>query len=48
MKLADHLSEEQKKKLRNKFKKQERVNWIDIMGMNKQKLRRKKGGALTN
>jgi Fe-S cluster assembly ATPase SufC len=52
MKIRDHLSEEQKKKLNYKPKKkqksmkEEKVDWADIMGTNRQTLRRGKGGAM--
>jgi hypothetical protein len=54
MKIADHLSTEQKQQLDNmntpkkkrKKKKEEKVNWIDIMGMNRDRFGRGRGGAL--
>jgi len=41
MKLADHLSEKDKKKLK-KIKK-EKVNWHDIMGVNRPTYKRVRG-----
>lgn len=41
MKLSDHLSEKDKKKLK-KIKK-ERINWHDIMGVNRQIYKRVRG-----
>jgi hypothetical protein len=54
MKIEDHLSEEQKRKLKYKSgkkkkktkKKEEKVDWVEIMGTNMQTLRRGKGGAM--
>jgi hypothetical protein len=54
MKIRDHLSEEQKKKLNYKSEKKEKtspvknekVDWAEIMGTNMQTLRRGKGGAM--
>jgi hypothetical protein len=56
MKIRDHLSEEQKKKLNYKpdkkekkkssNKRKEKIDWADIMGTNRQTLRRGKGGAM--
>jgi hypothetical protein len=53
MKIADHLSTEQKQQLDNmntpkkkRKKKEEKVNWIDIMGMNRDRFGRGRGGAL--
>ncbi|WP_141434395.1 hypothetical protein [Bacillus sp. 03113] len=58
MKLSDHLSDYEKKKLvqlgspKNKEKKKKdnlsHKDWIDIMGGNNRGLKRKKGGAFTN
>ncbi|WP_172799270.1 hypothetical protein [Bacillus sp. FJAT-29814] len=49
MKIADHLSDEQIKQLKNikspKKKKQERVNWPEIMGMNRDIYTRKNGAV---
>jgi hypothetical protein len=50
MKIADHLSKEQKEKLNNvkspkKKRKQEHVNWIEIMGMNRDTYTRKNGAV---
>jgi SAM-dependent MidA family methyltransferase len=43
MKLSDHLSEKQKQQLDNLKKKQEKVNWKEIMGMNRDRYTRKNG-----
>jgi hypothetical protein len=60
MKIADHLNADQLKHLekmgkkpksykRNKKpKKEEQVNWHDIMGSNNRGMKRKKGGAMSN
>ncbi|WP_176481827.1 hypothetical protein [Paucisalibacillus globulus] len=48
MKLADHLSKEQRKKLnkhRHKKQQKEKVNWHDIMGVNRDTYKRGRGGA---
>lgn len=48
MKLANHLSREQHEKLKKyKYKKNkaEKVNWHDIMGVNRDTYKRGKGGA---
>lgn len=42
MKLKDHLDDDQKKKL-NELKKEERINWKEIMGMNRDTYKRKNG-----
>ena len=47
MKFADHVSPEQKKQL-NKVKspkKEEKVNWVEIMGMNRDTYKRHKGAV---
>jgi hypothetical protein len=56
MKLADHLSREQHEKLKrmkqnNKRKKKrknkpERIDWHDLMGVNRDTYKRGKGGAM--
>jgi hypothetical protein len=47
LKLADHLSDIQSKQLErlksSKKKKQERINWPEIMGMNRDIYKRKNG-----
>ncbi|MBZ9537034.1 hypothetical protein KGR20_23020 [Cytobacillus oceanisediminis] len=55
MKLKDHLNADQlrhlekmgkKKKKRNKQPKEEHVNWVNIMGMDRDRYGRGRGGAL--
>ncbi|SET85862.1 hypothetical protein SAMN05216389_1443 [Oceanobacillus limi] len=52
MKVADHLSREQHKKLKRmkdykkKRKRNEKVNWHDLMGMNRDTYKRGRGGAI--
>lgn len=49
MKLADHLSREQHKKLikhRHKKQRKERIDWHDLMGVNRDIYKRGKGGAI--
>jgi DNA-binding transcriptional regulator YiaG len=49
MKIEDHLSERQKKAIDTIRKKNEQLSqqdWLEIMGTNKQTLRRGKGGAM--
>ncbi|MED4399790.1 hypothetical protein [Metabacillus fastidiosus] len=55
--IKDHLTREQQKQINHivkpnekvsKAKKEEPIDWNDIMGVNKRGLRRKKGGAWTN
>ncbi|WP_169749082.1 hypothetical protein [Ornithinibacillus californiensis] len=49
MKLADHLSREHRKKLnkhRHKKQRKERVDWNDIMGVNRDTYRRGRGGVI--
>lgn len=45
MRIADHLNKEQKKKL-DKLKKEEKIDWKEIMGMNRDTYKRGKGGAM--
>lgn len=40
--IADHLNKEQKKKL-NKIKKEEKINWSEMMGINRQTYKRVRG-----
>lgn len=44
MKIADHLSEQQKKQL-EKVKKEEKVNWKEIMGMDRDTYKRVRGAV---
>jgi len=55
MKLQDHLKTDQlkqlgkmsnKKKKRNKQPKEEKVNWVNIMGMDRDRYSRGRGGAI--
>lgn len=52
MKLSDHLTKEQQRKLNQKIKPQrkrkrkENIDWKDIMGMNRDTFKRGKGGAI--
>jgi hypothetical protein len=52
MKLADHLSREQHEKLkrmkkhRHRKRKPERIDWHDLMGVNRDTYKRGKGGAM--
>lgn len=48
MKIKDHLTNEQQEKLnqipkKKKRKKEERVDWVDIMGMNRETYKRHNG-----
>lgn len=43
MKLADHLTHKQKQQLRESAKKEEKVNWKELMGMNRDTYKRKNG-----
>jgi hypothetical protein len=49
MKIADHLSDKQKQQLEQmkspKKKKQEKVNWKEIMGMNRDRYTRRNGAV---
>jgi hypothetical protein len=50
MKIAEHLSDEQKQQLKNlkspkKKHKQEKVNWKEIMGMNRDVYTRRNGAV---
>ncbi|MFD2046026.1 hypothetical protein ACFSTA_12450 [Ornithinibacillus salinisoli] len=47
MKLKNHLSKEQLHKLQ-KLKKEEKVNWHELMGVNRDTYKRGKGGAIRN
>ncbi len=42
MKIADHLNKEQKMKL-DKLKKEEKINWREMMGINRQTYKRVRG-----
>lgn len=44
MKLSNHLSKRQREKL-NELKKEEKVNWKEIMGMNRDTYKRKNGAV---
>lgn len=46
MKIVDHLDKEQKRKLNQLKQNKEKINWHDIMGMNRDTYRRGKGGAI--
>jgi hypothetical protein len=51
MKLADHLSREQQEKLKRMKKRKnksrpERIDWHDLMGMNRDTYKRGRGGAI--
>jgi hypothetical protein len=49
MKLADHLSKEQQRKSnqhRHKKKHKERIDWHDLMGVNRDTYKRGRGGAI--
>lgn len=45
MKMSDALHKEQKKKPNDKDQ-DEKINWSEIMGTNRQRLKRGKGGAM--
>ncbi|MDQ0228426.1 hypothetical protein [Metabacillus niabensis] len=45
MRIADCLNKEQKKKL-DKLKKEEKIDWKEIMGMNRDTYKRGKNGAM--
>lgn len=44
MRIADHLNKEQKKKL-DKLKKKEKIDWKEIMGMNRDTYKRVNGAV---
>lgn len=46
MKIRDHLTTEQFRQLEKMGKRKEKVNWKDIMGTNRQTLKRGRGGAM--
>jgi len=46
MKVKNHLNTEQLSHLEKMGKCKEKVNWKDVMGMNRQTLKRGRGGAM--
>jgi hypothetical protein len=46
MKIKNHLNTEQLSHLEKMSKHKEKVNWKDVMGMNRQTLKRGRGGAM--
>ncbi len=44
MKIADHLNKEQKKQL-DKLKKEEKIDWKEIMGVNRDTYKRVNGAV---
>ncbi|WP_394512633.1 hypothetical protein [Priestia aryabhattai] len=46
MKIKNHLNTEQLSHLEKMGKRKEKVNWKDVMGMNRQTLKRGRGGAM--
>ncbi|MFL7940796.1 hypothetical protein ACKA0G_10035 [Priestia megaterium] len=46
MKVKNHLNIEQLSHLEKMGKRKEKVNWKDVMGMNRQTLKRGRGGAM--
>lgn len=46
MKVKNHLNTEQLRHLEKMGKRKEKVNWKDIMGTNRQTLKRGRGGAM--
>jgi len=46
MKIKNHLNTEQLSHLEKMGKYKEKINWRDIMGTNKQTLKRGRGGAM--
>lgn len=48
MKIKNHLNTEQLSHLEKMGKRKEKVNWKDVMGMNKRGMKRSKGGAMRN
>ncbi|MFL0495734.1 hypothetical protein [Priestia megaterium] len=46
MKIKNHLHTEQLRHLEKMGKRKEKVNWKDVMGMNRQTLKRGRGGAM--
>ncbi|WP_090873169.1 hypothetical protein [Oceanobacillus limi] len=48
MKVKDHLSKQQHEKMKSKYKnhKPERIDWHDLMGMNRDTYKRGRGGAI--
>ncbi|UMZ35566.1 hypothetical protein [Priestia megaterium] len=48
MKVKNHLNTEQLSHLEKMGKRKEKVNWKEVMGMNKRGMKRSKGGAMRN
>lgn len=46
MKIRDYLKTEQFRQLEKMKQRKEKVNWKDIMGTNRQTLKRGRGGAM--
>ncbi|MGZ0131874.1 hypothetical protein ACXKZH_07120 [Priestia megaterium] len=46
MKIKNHLNTDQLRQLEKMGKRKEKVNWKDVMGMNRQTLKRGRGGAM--
>lgn len=46
MKIRDRLKTEQFRQLEKMKQRKEKVDWKEIMGMNKQTLKRSRGGAM--
>lgn len=46
MKIKNHLHTDQLRHLEKMGKRKEKVNWKDVMGMNRQTLKRGRGGAM--
>ena len=46
MKIKNHLNTDQLSHLEKMSKCKEKVNWKDVMGMNRQTLKRGRGGAM--
>lgn len=46
MKVKNHLNTDQLRHLEKMGKRKEKVNWKDIMGTNRQTLKRGRGGAM--
>jgi len=46
MKIKNHLNTDQLRHLEKMGKRKEKVNWKDVMGINRQTLKRGRGGAM--
>lgn len=46
MKLREHLSDEEKRRLIRMVNSKEKVNWHELMGVNRDTYKRSKGGAI--